>query len=139
MLRRVNIPRSGADDIAALIPGEITLSVGAEVAHPTHGITTTVQLYDCAGNLPREEVAVECWLSDAAKGALCAAAPTSGGVGATGTSIAILTAAKHFIALTNAAGALTFGIINTTGAKTVYLNIAWGGVVRCSAAITFSA
>ena len=138
MLRDVRIPRSGAADIAALIPGEIIISVAAEVPHVTHTIDVTIQLYDAYGYKPTEIQAVTAWISATAK-AIVATGPAQAGGPTTGTLIKAWTARAHQDILTDATGLIVWQGQQTAGAGTFYLNIAWGGIVRCSTAITFSA
>jgi hypothetical protein len=138
MARRVNIPRTGSDLVAALIPGEIVISVAAEVPHTTHTIDVTVQLYDVAGNKPSEAQLITAWISATAL-AIVGTPPAQAGGPTTGTLIKAWTARAHQDILTNATGLMVWQGQQTSGAGTFYLNIAWGGIVRASGAITFSA
>jgi hypothetical protein len=123
--------------IQTALPGTPTLTVTEEVPHATHSITTLVQLKDSLGFAPITPQLVRLWVSDTAGGAEVTTA-TSTAAAPTGT-IQTVTASKHWLAMTTATGTISSVLINTTGAKTVYLNVEWLGRVTSSAAITFSA
>jgi len=132
-IRRVNIPRTGSDDLAALIPGEITISVGAEAAN---SIDVTIQLYDMAGNKPTEAQMVGVWLSDTAgKTAVTGTTPDGTTGPSTGTMIAAIAAKIHERVLSNATGLIVFAVGHAGAAHNWYLNVDWAGVVRASAVI----
>jgi hypothetical protein len=133
MTRRVNVPRAGYDDLAATVPGEIIFSVGAEGGDT---IVVTAQLYDLAGNRPTEKQFITAWLSDTAKAGVTATAPSGTTGPTTGTLIKAWTAKTHEDILTDATGLIVFSAVEA-GALTRYLNIAWAGVVRSSAVITW--
>lgn len=71
----------------------------------TDGMTITITLKDAQGNTIAERIGFEWWISESAVGAGLTADSYSGSVTAgTGTILTALTAKKHFLALSGAAG-----------------------------------
>jgi hypothetical protein len=84
--------------------------------------TVVIQLHDRFGRVLQEVGEVEVWLSDTAKGAQTAAAP-SGGYAATASAVLLhaLVANKHALWLSHTDGKVSF-IVTEVGAKTFYVN-----------------
>jgi len=119
-----------------------TITVGAEVAHPTHTITVSIQLTDYLG----ADVAVAnnlfAYLSDDAAGqTLVTSVLTADAViGTDGTIVQVETAKKAWRVTSEADGDIDLVFAKTDGAATVYLNLVMpDGKIVTSGAITFSA
>jgi len=93
------------------------VNAAAEVANAR---TVTIQLKEYAANLTSEARLVRVWIGDAANGAECAAAPDGGVVFGSGTVIQTITAGKHWMVMSTAAGVITLTLTEST-AKTFYV------------------
>jgi len=122
--------------------GNATITVGAEVAHPTHTITCNIQLKDCfAADLAVVGV-IEAYLSTDSAGKDINATVTLTTDLAAGTdgSRSILTAQQSYRLISEADGDIDVVLEKTDGAATVYLNLVLpNGKIVTSGAITFSA
>jgi hypothetical protein len=119
-----------------------TLTVGAEVAHPTHTINVTGVLKDYLGTAVAVANGLHCYLSDDAAGqTLVTAVLTADAViGTDGTILKSLTAKQAWFIVSEANGQFDLTFAKTDGAATVYLNIVMpDGKIVTSGAITFSA
>lgn len=121
---------------------DCTLTVGAEVAHPTHTINVAGVLKDYLGNAVTVANSLLMYLSDDAAGqTLVTAVLTADAViGTDGTIVQVETAKKAWTVTCEANGQFDLTFAKTDGAATVYLNIVLpNGKIATSGAITFSA
>jgi hypothetical protein len=93
------------------------LTAAAEVANAR---TITIQLKEYAADLTTEARLVRVWVGDAALGAECAAAPDGGVTFGSGTVVQTLTASKHWLVMSTAAGVIQLTLTEST-AKTFYV------------------
>ena len=122
--------------------GGAVITVGAEVAHPTHSITCNIQLKDVwTADLAVVGV-VHAYLStdSAGKDINATVTPTTDLAAGTDGSLSILTAYQSYLLISEADGDIDVVLAKTDGAATVYLNIVLpSGKIITSGAITFSA
>lgn len=119
-----------------------TLTVGTEVAHPTHTINVTGVLKDYLGGAVTVANSLFMYLSnDAAGQTLITAVLTADAVvGTDGTIIQVETAKKAWKVTAEANGQFDLTFAKTDGAATCYLNVVLpDGKIVTSGAITFSA
>lgn len=119
-----------------------TLTVGAEVAHPTHTINVAGVLKDYLGNAVAVANNLPMYLSDDAAGqTLVTSVLTADAViGTDGTIVQVETAKKAWRVTAEANGQFDLTFAKTDGAATVYLNVVLpNGMLATSGAITFSA
>jgi hypothetical protein len=119
-----------------------TLTVGAEVAHPTHTINVAAVLKDYLGNAVALPQSVLCYLSDDALGQtlVTAVLTADAAIGTDGTIIQVVTAKKEWRVVSEANGQFDLTFAKTDGAATMYLNVVMpDGRLVTSGAITFSA
>ena len=123
------------DALSVSVQGEPTFAVGAEAENV---INVAVQLVDAAGADVATSCLVRVWLSDAAGGALVAAAPSGTVVvGTDGVILASLTAKKHLLVVTSATGQFDLDITEA-GVKELFVNVEYQGNVYSSEAVTFA-
>jgi len=115
------------------VHGAPTITVGDEDAN---AIVVTVQLNDAANNPIAEQCLTRVWLSDAAAGALCAAAPSGNVVVSTAGAVVASPAAKtHLLVASDATGAFDISITEA-GAKVLFFNVEYQGYIT-SAEVEF--
>lgn len=112
---------------------KIDITVGSESGDV---IQVTVQLQDDQGDNLGEEWVLQCWLSDASKGAPATAAPDSTAWGM-GTELEEIRPFCHWQVITNSSGVARLDITED-GADTWYLNVEFRGKIYASDAITFA-
>lgn len=121
--------------LVALIQGTPAFTVGAEA---TDVINVSCQLKDANAVAIAAAHVLRVWLSDAAGGALCAAAPSGTVViGTNGVIVDSHVAKTHLVVATSAAGLFDLNITEV-GAKTLYVNVEYQGKVFTSGAVTFA-
>jgi hypothetical protein len=101
-------------------------------------VDVVIQLHDRYGRVLQEQGAVEVWLSDAARGAVVAVAP-SGGWALLASSVLLnsFVANKYALWLSHTDGKVSIRITEA-GAKTLYINVRHPGDFRiASALVTF--
>jgi hypothetical protein len=102
-------------------------------------VDVVIQLKDMRGNNLAEVGEAEVWLSDAAKGAVVASAP-SGGWALQASSVLLLSLVtnKHGLWLSHTDGKISIRITEA-GAKTLYVNVRQAGDHRIvSSVVTFT-
>jgi hypothetical protein len=103
------------------------ISATAEAANAR---TVVIQLHDRVGRALQEQGAAEVWLSDVARGADCAAAPTGGfAVTASAVLLVATVANKHGVFLSHTDGKISF-IVTEAAAKTFFVNVRRPGDFR---------
>lgn len=122
-----------ADAVADQIMGQPEFTVAAEDGD---AIAVSVQARDAQGNALAQRCLVTYWLSDAAAGAPSADPPSAGSAVTTGVALKEHTADVLGEAMTDATGLLVVAV-SEAAADTWYLNVAIGGRVFSSGAITF--
>lgn len=123
-----------ANAVADAIPGAPGIAIAAEGGDE---IVVTVQAKDIQGNNLAARQLVTWWLSDAALGAPSGDPPSAGTAVTTGVALKEHTADVYGEAMTDAAGVLAL-TLGEAGVDTWFLNVAIGGTVTASAAITFA-
>lgn len=120
---------------SAKVPGTPTFAIGAESGG--NAIVVTITLKDLAGTTKAAVSKATVWISDTA-GAAPSGTPPDGATSiTTGTQLKELTTKVLFEALSNASGVIGLTITETT-AKSFFVNVAQGGVVASSSAVTFA-
>jgi hypothetical protein len=117
------------------------ITVGAEVAHPTHSIAVAIQLKDANGSDLDERGAVRAYLSNDANGDTLITTAPDGHVAAGTDGLCVhLVTDKAFWLTSEPDGDIDLALINTGGALTCYLILVLpSGMLKASGAITFSA
>jgi hypothetical protein len=123
-----------ATAVTTKIMGTPTLAVGAESANH---IDVTVTLKDIAGTTLAAVAPATVWVSDTAGAAPSATAPDGGTSVQTGTQLKAVTAGVLLDVLSSSAGVIVVRLTEST-AKTYFVNVAVGGLIASSAAVTFA-
>lgn len=126
------------DKIDATFAARIPTAVATVSAEAANVVTVTIQAKDAQGTSLAERTIIECWLSDAAAGALTGTAPSGGVSATTGTIIKALTATTHLLAITDVSGVLVLKWTEA-GVLTKYVNLRLGAkYVAGSAALIWA-
>jgi len=122
---------------------DVTLTVGGEVAHPTHTINVTGVLKDYLGAAVTRAHSFLCYLTDDAAGQTLSTVVLTADaiIGTDGTILKPITAKLVWMVVAEVAnGQFDLTFAKTDGAGTVYLQIVLpDGHIKASGAITFSA
>lgn len=130
----LNEIKNGVDAVSGQTQGTPGFTVSDDETADVRIVT--VQVKDVAGTAVKKIVAIRAWLSDTAGAGETNAAPQVSAAPDTtkGSSLEEVTANKHYIALTDANGQLTFKLDNTGGSNaTWYLNVEQQGCVYSEA------
>jgi hypothetical protein len=120
--------------VTTKIMGTPTLAVGAESANH---IDVTITLKDVGGTTLAAVAPATVWVSDTAGAAPSAAAPDGGTTVQTGTQLKAVTAGVLLDVLSSSGGVIVVRLTEST-AKTFFVNVAVGGIIASSAAVTFA-
>lgn len=130
--------KTGSKDLLNSVNGN-TLGVPTftAAAEASNAIVVTIQLKDVGGVALAAKARATVWVSDTAGGVPSATAPNAATSFTTGTLLKETTTKVLWDVVSDATGVLVLSI-GETGAKSFYVNVAMGGVVASSAAVTFT-